>query len=366
MTTTVSTVVHHLLMEEEQVSLPGIGTLQLLPQPATVNSIQGQLAPPAELVTFNSNLVLDDGRILRALQQHGDLDEPAARRLLDEFLRNMRENLDAGRSFTIDEVGRFNQPTGDRIVFSPAGGNFSKDSYGLPTVSLRPIVRTERQVRDAVDPLATGTVTPPRAAKSGLLYNDQLRRYLWILCLALAAFLVLAALYRVWQYNNSTPGAGDDVVRIEREDPPPRLPRDRVNVAPGPKPPPVDADRVAPDPPPRLSDPDPVDVITPSPTDPAPNINDPVVSPTPATTGDNVALIATGMFGSQRNVDKNLGRIEAAGFETFARPEGRLTRIGVRLVYSTDEELFTALERIRRLYSDSFVMEINGEAQRIE
>ena len=159
-------------------------------------------------------------------------------------------------------------------------------------------------------------------------------------------------------------------------------------MAPGPKPAPVDADVVAPAPPPRIDDenrgedvplagetqdPDVViDVTTPATgngseitIDVSENDGNVVVDVAPRS-ANNVAMIATGMFGSQRNVDKNISRIEAAGFESFARPEGRLTRIGVRLEYDTEEELFSALNRIRRLYSDSFVMEINGEAQRIQ
>ena len=72
---------------------------------------------------------------------------------------------------------------------------------------------------------------------------------------------------------------------------------------------------------------------------------------------DKTAYIATGMYGSQRNVEKNIDRIRAAGFETFARPEGRLTRIGARLDYTAQSELDAAVERLQRLYPDAFVMD---------
>jgi cell division septation protein DedD len=177
----------------------------------------------------------------------------------------------------------------------------------------------------------------------------------------MAALLLLVLIYNVSQYFlGLNVDASSPLARTER----PRLevPNDRINVAPPPRP--VDAEEVAPGDPPRLNDPKPT---TPDASyeQAAPTEN---IAPTEkaaaggeaTSTGDNVALIATGMFGSQRNVEKNLDRIKAAGFDTFTKPEGQLTRIGARLEYQTEEELDLALERLRRLYSDAFVTEING------
>lgn len=379
---TITDTIRHLLMEEDQVCLPGIGTLRLQPQAALISPIEGKALPPSELVSFNANLVLDDGRILRELEHAGELPRVEATALLDEFIRNLRENLDAGRSVTLDGIGRLFKQHDGQLKFTPAGDNFSKASFGLPAIDLRPIIRNEKQRRAAADPMLAqpATIAQPETAanrerrRDKILYHPELRQALWYVAGFLTILLVLGAIYQIARFSGEK--LTDDPsapVNTSTDRPRIQLPSDRVNVAPGPRP--VDADSVRPDDPPRLDDP----VIAPPPVNTAPSGNTPeyadVTTPQntpdapPATTtrppaGTNVALIATGLFGSQRNVEKNSDRIQAAGFVSFARPEGRLTRIGARLEYGSASDLQDALERLQRLFSDAYVMEINGEMQR--
>lgn len=390
MSTIINDTIRHLLMEEEQVCLPGLGTLRLLPQLALISPLEGKAAPPSEQVTFNANLVLDDGRILHALEEREDLSHEDALHQLGEFLRNMQENLDAGRSFTVDGLGRFFKHFDGQISFTSSGDNYRKDSFGLPTIELRPIVRTEKQRRSAADPILANSTTAPAAAPAkkrlqwanrlrsnpdtpenikGLLYNPELRKLLWWVAAVIGTLLVLFIILKLGQQLLSRTTDVDPIARTESSRI--KVPSDRVNVAPGPKP--VDADRVAPEEPPRLNDPveenqpyvQPADppvrdregnttIAVPPPADTA------VPSTTnPAATTYRTAYIATGMYGSQRNVEKNIDRIRAAGFDSFTRPEGRLTRIGAKVEYTSQDELDAALERLQRNYSDAFIMDEN-------
>ena len=377
MPSTINDTIRQLLMEEEQVCLPGIGTLQLVQQPALVSPLEGKAAPPSEQLSFNANLVLDDGRILRALEERAGWAHAEAEEKLNEFLRNMQENLDAGRSFTVDGLGRFFKHFDGRISFTSGGDNYSKDSFGLPIIELRPIVRTEKQRRAAADPMLANASPEPASApvkkrlqwakrfrsapnetgeKSSLLYHPELRKILWWVAAGLGALLALFIIFRLGQIMLDKPATADPVAQTGTNRP--RVPQGRINVAPGPKP--IDAEEVAPDDAPRLGDP--VEESEPyvqSADPPAQDQGANTGANVPPTTGtaDKVAYIATGMYGSQRNVEKNIDRIRAAGFETFARPEGRLTRIGAKVEYSTQEEIDAAVERLQRLYADAFVID---------
>lgn len=372
MSTTIIDTIRHLLMEEDQVCLPGLGTLRLQPQPALISPMEGKALPPSELVTFNANLVLDDGRIVAALQSSGAFTHAEATQTMEAFIRNMRENLDAGRSFTIEGIGRFFKHHDQQLKFTPAGDNFSKDSFGLPGIELRPIVRTEKQRRAAADPmLANSQSTGDQGARGtgrvrrrdAVLYHPELRKALWYVAALLFVILVFAGIYQLVQLSidkvPDTPVA--EAPRLPSRD----IPSNRVNVSPGSNA--VEAETIKPEDPPRLSD----ERVNQEPTSPpttSPANQDtpttPANTPTPpAQTGSkNTALIATGLFGSQRNVNKNIDRIESAGFLSFSEPEGRYTRIGARLEYNTEEELQDALERVQRLFSDAFVMKVNGKA----
>lgn len=197
----------------------------------------------------------------------------------------------------------------------------------------------------------------PNAAASNdeesLLYNEQLRSILWYVAIGLGILLTLMLVYKLSQsYASSKVKADVSTPRTER--PLRRVPEDRINVAPAP----VNAKTVAPDDPPRLNEArrdrtqDSPVATTPTP----PTTNAPQTS-APEIIAARLALIGIGKFGSQRNVQKNMDRIRAAGFKAFARPDGSLTRVGAELEYEKDEELQAALERLQRIYPEAFVME---------
>lgn len=366
-----------LLMEEGKVCLPGLGTLQLSAQAALVSPVEGKALPPSERVTFNENLVLDDGRLLEYLVSKTDTDPEVLNNELSGFLASTTEALDAGRSFSIEGVGRLFKHYDGQMRFTASGDNYSKESFGLPEIALQPIVRTEkRRSSTPQDPMAVPSSKTTAAPGKGLLQDPALRQVLWYVAAVLGVILLAVVLWRLAQTIAST--NDEDPLRPQATE----IPEGRLNVPPPQTrtaPPPVDADRVRPEEPPRLNQPPTQeknntnsgetssdgedDGSSGRAEESAPdrtNVRPPATTPPPG--NRNVALIATGLYGQDRNVEKNLRRIKEAGYEAYSRPEGRLTRVGIRLSYNTEEELFEALNTIRRRFtSDAFVTEINGE-----
>ncbi|MBC6993429.1 hypothetical protein QWY85_16635 [Neolewinella lacunae] len=383
MSSRITTVVRNILMEEDQVCLPGLGTLRLSPQPAMISQIEGKALPPSERVNFNANLVLDDGRLQRGLSEALGISLAAAGTELEQFLRDVRESLDAGRSVTLEGVGRLFKHFDGQLRFTAAGENFSKENFGLPAIELKPIVRSEKQRRAAVDPMLAGNeAPPPRAVRSlgsklaakmprlaDVLYHPELRKYLWYAVGIIGVFGLLWILFMLGRIiaNTQTEKPREPVARVEPAPPPPI--EDPIVANP---PLTTPAREVAPDAPPRLSDPEPSPAASPerpaadnspAPTEPSPATPEPARTAPATGSGDNVALIATGLYGSRSNVAKNLRRIEAAGYDSFSRQEGTNTRIGVRLTFRTEAEKQAALANIRRKFSeDAFVFELNGQA----
>jgi hypothetical protein len=365
MTEQIVTAIRDLLMEEGSVSLPGLGTLQLSPQTAMISPVEGKALPPSERVTFNENLVLDDGRLLQYLVATTDIDPDLLGKELRVFLASTNEALDAGRSFSIDGVGRLFKHYDGQMRFTASGNNYSKDSFGLPEIALQPVVRTEkRRLSSPEDPMAvTGSSTKKAATGTSIFQDPALRQILWYISAVMGVILLAVILWWLIQTLAST----SEVDPLEPQAT--EIPEGRLNVPPPasktrPVSPPVDADRIRPGEPPRLNQP-PQKSEEPATPESSPDDRPSSTKP-PATTlppgSRNVAMIATGLYGQDRNVEKNLRRIEEAGFEAFSRPEGRLTRVGIRLSYNTEEELFEALNQIRRRFtSDAFVTEINGE-----
>ena len=327
MQSVVTTAIRSLLMEEGRVCLPGLGTLLLVQQPALVSLIEGKATAPSARVSFNANLVVDDGRLLREVE----------RRELEQFLEQTNHSLDAGRTVFLEGIGKlYRQPDGE-LRFSASGENFSKANFGLPAVPVRPIVRKEK----AVEPTPAAVTRPVRKlkeSKAGQRYGG----YVWYGAAAAAVLLLVFLLFRLIGTMSSELDDGNARAAAP--------PRERVNVSPSPTP---------------RRDPETVDAGALRP-DAAPRINQAPAPATdraePASPARNVAVIAIGLFGRQRNVDKQTGRLAEAGYTPYTDREGRNTRVGVQVEYTEDAELQRVLREIRARYTpDAFVMRVNGE-----
>ena len=319
-------------MEEGRVCLPGIGTLLVVEQPAMVSLMEGKAAAPCARVAFNGNLVVDDGRLRREV----GADEAAG------FVRQTRESLDAGRTVLLDGIGKLYQHQTGEVRFSPGAGNFSKETFGLPDINVKPIVRKEKPAAATTEanspPAPSQEVVPAKPA-----WHQGYDGTAWYVAALLGLLLVLYLLFRLGgaigeAFSNDDP----DPVRNERAEPPRRESSAE-------QPPVIDANEVRPDAAPRLDDSD------------APEVSE----PNTAAVRENTAIIAIGLYARQRNVDKQVRRLSAAGYTPYTDNEGRNTRLGVEVRYRDESELRQVLREVRARYTaDAFVMRVNGEERR--
>ena len=338
MLATVTNSLHSLLMEEGRVCLPGIGTLLVVEQPAMVSLIEGKAAAPCARVAFNANLVVDDGRLRREI---GATEA-------ETFVRQTRESLDAGRTVILDGIGKLYPHQGGEVRFSPGVTNFDKHSFGLPEIDVRPIVRKERAAATTVSPPKAVPVpateqtaaTPPVAspATAPLPWDQRNGGLLWYGAGLIGLLVVLYLLFLLGGAIGGMTAGNDAEARPQREG------RNETPAATE-RPEAVDANDVRPAPAPRLDDP------APTTTDAAP--------------ARNRAIIAIGLYGRQRNVDKQVRRLSEAGYTPYTDREGRNTRLGVEVVFGDEAELQQILREIRARYTrEAFVMRVNGEERR--
>ncbi|CAH1000314.1 hypothetical protein LEM8419_01467 [Neolewinella maritima] len=353
---TIEAALRTLLMEDGRVCLPGIGTLVVEAQPALVSLMEGTASPPSKYVTFNANLVTDDGRLRNELGPTADL---------DAYLRRLLATLTDDQSVTLPGIGKLYQQQNE-VRFTPGAGNLSKTSYGLPSVPVRAIVRNERA---AAAGTSTGSTKRSRKADStevatGASSVRVATQWPWYLAgmvgVLLAIFLVfrlagtIGVLLEDQEASTTAPSPGPRTI-----DPPAPSPQQL---------PPVPAREVKPAPPPRLNQPTTGTASSPSvpaPSTPSVATTSPPRSSTGTAATDNVAVIAIGLFGRQRNVRKQTGRLEAAGYTPYTEAEGRNTRVGLTVRYGTDAELQRVLADVRDRYTpDAFVMRVNGAERR--
>ena len=324
----VTTSLRALLMEEGRVCLPGIGTLLVVEQPAMVSLMEGKAAAPCARVAFNANLVVDDGRLRREV----GADEAAG------FVRQTRESLDAGRTVLLDGIGKLYQHQTGEVRFSPGAGNFSKDTFGLPDIDVKPIVRKEK-------PAATETEAPPapnqEVVPASPAWHQKYDGAAWYVAALLGLLLILYLLFRLGGAIGEALSSEDDP-RVERTVSP-------QTEAPSAEATTIDANTVRPEAPPRLNE----------------SGAGSTSEPTASSPTENTAIIAIGLYARQRNVDKQVRRLTAAGYTPYTDNEGRNTRLGVEVRYRDEAQLRQVLREVRARYTaDAFVMRVNGEERR--
>ena len=319
-------------MEEGRVCLPGIGTLLVVEQPAMVSLMEGKAAAPCARVAFNANLVVDDGRLRREV----GADEAAG------FVRQTRESLDAGRTVLLDGIGKLYQHQTGEVRFSPGAGNFSKETFGLPDIDVKPIVRKDKPAAAANMPTPPPVPAPNQeVVPAAPAWHQKFDGAAWYAAALVGLLLVLYLLFRLGGAIGEA-FSNDEGVREERN----ITPRTEV---PSEESPTIDANTVRPGAAPRLDD-----VATPT-----------ADEATTGTATENTAIIAIGLYARQRNVDKQVRRLTAAGYTPYTDNEGRNTRLGVQVRYRDEGELRQVLREVRARYTDdAFVMRVNGEERR--
>ena len=247
---TIEAALRTLLMEEGRACLPGIGTLVVEAQPALVSLMEGRASPPSKYVSFNANLITDDGR----LRQEAGADHDA----LTRYLQLIDTTLHQDKPFTLPGIGKLYRQDKDGIRFTPGANNLSKGSYGLPAVAVQPIIRKER-----LGTTAPSTATSVRRSRrttagastaSGSMAGRRPTPWPWYLAGVVGVLLAIFLVFRL---------AGTIGILLEDE-PDPLTQRARPDVVTPPAAespparstvPPTAAGDLSPGPPPRLGDP---------------------------------------------------------------------------------------------------------------
>ena len=70
-----------LLFQNSAVNIPGLGGFTTRYKTASIDHVQGKIAPPAKEIGFNKNLVLDDGILVNYIKDRHQLTFEMPKRL---------------------------------------------------------------------------------------------------------------------------------------------------------------------------------------------------------------------------------------------------------------------------------------------
>lgn len=311
-----------LLHEQQSVTIPGLGAFVTAHKPATIDAVEGKIVPPAKQISFNKNLLIDDGLLVKSLREKFHLSYGEAMRAVDEFAKSVKETIERREIVHFQAVGRLYKDFEQQYQFLPDGTNFNTDAFGLPALEYFPVGR----------PTAV-KASPPPVKKSVVATSATQNAKNWVqqnlLLVSSAGVLVLTVSIYLLVFNQKEPPQ-------EQEAAPPSI-TSRYNV--GPSEEEIEAAENATN-------------LTPAEEDTDESASESAtLSPK-----QKYAVISIGLFANKENVERLIKKIYEEGYEPYAQKSGKGTRVGVQLKYDRSSELNETLRAIQKKFGTKAVI----------
>lgn len=333
-----------LLHQHDRLSVPSLGTFELSHAPALVDQIQGQVNAPAKHVTFNPNLVMDDGVLVEDIQQRLGWSLTETQAWLHSQVDEIKAGLDRREIVELPGVGRFFRNFENKLQFVAENTNFNLDSFGLQAVAGQLVARPVEEKIPAIQKKVPKRPPVKKPAEQSFDLLAWVREnYIWLLAGLLSIVLIAVLIFYPRTPADPTPQEGIADV-----------PQERLNASPS-KSTEEEESTTAPAPAEENSDLPAQNENTPAPAEP--DTEAPTLAPQ-----EHTAVIAVGLFGNPDNVSRLLEQLSKDGYAPISRPEGNNTRVGVSIRYTDESELQRVLREVKRQYASSaFVLSRDGQ-----
>lgn len=177
-----------LLYEHDCVIVPGFGGFIANYKPAHIHPRLKVICPPSKSITFNRQLLRNDGLIANYIAEKEHISYEAALAYIDSTVRQYNNELSAGKRLEIEKVGSLYLDSAQRLQFIPdQHTNFLSTSFGLSNM---PLVELEKELEKT--PVVP--ITEPIAVASSEEEGEK-RTPWWIGAAAVALPLALLSVF---------------------------------------------------------------------------------------------------------------------------------------------------------------------------
>ena len=355
--------IKELLYKHNNLVIPGFGNFVLTYASTTIDHVQGMLHPPSKKIAFDSNLLTNDGKLVEFLKEKHQITSDDATALINTFVSGIKAQLGKREMVTLPEVGRLYKDFEDNIQFIPDATNFSKESFGLPTINFYPILRDQADATkkpaipaNPVNKVSTATTTVSTAASSAkknvtdkaatvktavknkVSIWDSLGDLYWlpgaILC------LLLIGIGTCFVFSNSNDATTAEENRINQRptkvidhDTPEDPQEDIIDMA-------LEQEQELQD---TEDEEAPIDTesITMSP-------------------NQKECIVSIGVFGQKANATKMIQKVYDKGYDAYrdiyTKNGNELTKVGVQFAYETQAEYQSMVNRIKQDFPNAVVI----------
>lgn len=145
-----SKMVAELILDNDEVGLPGVGTFVAEEVPSTFSDKGYTINPPYRRLSFRQKEI-SDTKLIEFYAGNNDLDIATSSSILKDFLAEMKSILMSKKVIVFPGLGRLRATRENNFFFIPDEDlNIYPDGYGLEPVSLKTHEETEDEVQSAV------------------------------------------------------------------------------------------------------------------------------------------------------------------------------------------------------------------------
>lgn len=165
----ISSIFKDLLLREDNITVPGLGTFEATYQPAQLDEKTGVIYPPTKLVKLNTDKTSDSNdTFLKAVVETFKVSDVDAKAAIEAFVKDVKDKVASKSIVSLEEVGTLQQGEGGEIVLKAMPSKLSIDNYGMDSVEVEPVPANERVAAAVTTNTSRGKVvkgdTKPAAA----------------------------------------------------------------------------------------------------------------------------------------------------------------------------------------------------------
>lgn len=379
----VASSINELLFEKNSIIIPGFGGFELQQEPAAIDHIKSTISPPNKVPFFNKNLTINDGVLVDYIQNQNKCTLEQANKIVTDFVAHIEEKIEEKEIIEFPKVGRIYKDYNKALQFLPYDTNFNLDAFGLPTIEIHPFSRSEsvkketatiaaatldltnspdKSIKKKTPLAAEPTPKPPMSEEikvGGIPVNENksFRIVQLTMPLLILASVLLVSLSYFLLRKGQPQFADGNLTSTSIEDNDDK----KINTAPSIE----DAeitnlpDDSNPENDQRLED----DIATGNSTSTGEenplSDSDENSNPIDEPITNNEYIVIVGQFGSERNVQRMIKRIEEDGYQSYEGWSGEknLKTVGVRFTSSSNSDKEIMLRKLRSKYHpDAWVL----------
>tara|TARA_B100000989_G_scaffold140274_1_gene104354 strand:- start:308 stop:1180 length:873 start_codon:yes stop_codon:yes gene_type:complete len=144
----ISSYIFELLQSHDCVIVPNFGALVARNISAKISSDGSKIFPPNKELSFNKNLVKNDGLLINAISSNENISYEEAEQKITNWVRRTNKKLEKQRYFEIKNIGSISLEN-TKYVFVPNQNSiFLKSSYGFNSIDSSEITKRQKNINN--------------------------------------------------------------------------------------------------------------------------------------------------------------------------------------------------------------------------